>query len=376
MRNCPTCDSAHVRGSIAREAIPVLQNVVYATESEAKAAPRGSFRLATCSSCGLSYNAEFDAALITYDESYDNHVSSDVFKQYYRDLGSMLAKRLGLRDGPVYEIGCGNGEFLKTLCKIAPGVHAIGIDPSCSPEKTNNYQLIRSQFDREVCHIAGSARLILLRHVLEHIEQPVQFLKEVMAANSDAPLYVEVPDLSWILRNCAFWDFCYEHCNYFTPEALKSTLAQAGLQAIDEGVSFGGQYQWVICRASSSPSAALEDVDTGYPEVERYAEQEEALMRGMTRKAKARDGLVLWGMATKGVMLSNVLPEGSVLGGVDMNAAKQGKFCSLRGTAIHSPNWMAGLPEGTVITVMNPNYLAEIQQLSQRYAPQVVLEVA
>lgn len=57
---------------------------------------------------------------------------------------------------------------------------------------------------------------LVLRHVLEHVQQPVQFLKQIAEANGHAGrIYIEVPCFDWIREHNAWFDIFYEHVNYF-----------------------------------------------------------------------------------------------------------------------------------------------------------------
>ena len=132
MSACPLCGESTTT-SVRRDALPVLQNVTYASTEEAAAAPLGSFALATCGHCGFSHNEEFESKLVVYDHRYDNHVESEAFAAYYADLARLLYKRFDLDGGSVYDIGCGNGDFLKALCTAVPDIFGVGIDPSCTP---------------------------------------------------------------------------------------------------------------------------------------------------------------------------------------------------------------------------------------------------
>lgn len=373
LRDCPVCGRPNPRPSVRRDAIPIFQNVTFATREEALAAPRGAFVLATCAHCGFSFNGTFDQSAIVYDENYDNHVASALFHDYYQGLANMLIERFGIRDGSVYDIGCGDGEFLQVLCSLAPGIRGIGIDPSCTPVERGNLRLIRSRFEPST--FAADTRLVILRHVLEHIGEPVEFMRQLRAAMPDAPLFVEVPDLDWILANAAFWDFCYEHCNYFTLPTLASALTHAGFAVEEQRSSFGDQYQWAICRpagAADAPPGKAGEAD----KVAAYAAQEEGNILALARMAANSGGLVLWGMATKGVLLSNILPPGAILGGVDMNVAKQGRFVAGSGVEIHPPEWLAVQPGGHPVLVMNPNYADEIRGTVDALGADVVLRTA
>jgi hypothetical protein len=80
--------------------------------------------------------------------------------------------------------------------------------------------------------------------------------------------------------------------------------------------------------------------------------------------------VVIWGMATKGVMLANLIP---VAGGIDINPNKQGKFAATSGIEIHPPEWLTTLPDGATVLVMNPNYFSEIQAIADELGASVQL---
>lgn len=358
LRACPVCERPDPMPSIERAAIPVFQNVTYASAESAAAAPTGRLVLATCRVCGFSYNGTFEPALVVYDESYDNHVASDAFRAYYRSLAEMLIARFAIEEGCVYDIGCGKGEFLEIFQELAPKVRCVGIDPSCTPRAAGNFRLIRSPFSAEL--LAGEARLVVLRHVLEHLDEPVAFLRELRAAMPEAPIFIEVPDLDWILDQNSFWDFCYEHCNYFTRASLANACRLAGFALEEQRLSFGGQYQWALCRPSVKDATGGTGSAEALARVGAYAERESARMDALGAFALREGGVALWGMATKGVLLSNLLPEGLTRGGIDMNLAKQGRYVAGSAVQVHAPEWLLGQPAGTTVLVMNPNYADEI----------------
>ncbi|MFQ3665460.1 MAG: class I SAM-dependent methyltransferase [Sphingomonadaceae bacterium] len=329
-------------------------------------APLGSFRLASCRSCGFSFNSAFESARMVYDGTYDNFVASDVFRAYYRTVACFLIERFALKGGRVYDIGCGKGEFLATLCQLAPTLRGIGIDPSCEPGSRGNLTLVRDIF--RPGHFEMDGRLVVCRHVLEHLPKPVVFLADLAAAAPGAPLYVEVPSLEWIIERGAFWDFCYEHCNYFTRHSLERVLTRSGWHVEEVGTSFDSQYLWAIARASPVAGLHTHGSNLGEDDVSQvlaYAAREEARLEEMRARARATGGVALWGMATKGVMLSLLL-AGEVLGGVDMNVRKQGHYAAGSGVRIHSPSWLETLPADVPILVTNSMYLEEVRAQAAR----------
>jgi SAM-dependent methyltransferase len=368
---CPLCGAADPMLSVDRESLPVFQNVVHQSRDAAMKAACGQFRLGTCRDCGFSWNTGFDADVMVYDESYDNHVASAVFAAYYRELVLMLIERFGISDGTVYDIGCGKGEFLRIFAALAPGVRCIGIDPSCTPVIDGNFELRCMRFDASV--FTGDAKLVLLRHVLEHIDQPIAFLSALRGAMPAAPLFVEVPDLEWILEKGAFWDFCYEHCNYFTPATLTDAMRRSGFDIIEARASFGGQYQWALVRPGQGSATPIADPVAAIAKVAAYATHEAAALDRLCARADKAGGLVIWGMATKGVILSLMLGGDRVRGGIDMNRNKHGRFAPGSAVEIHPADWLETLPPGSDVVVMNPNYLGEITAITAAIRPDLAI---
>jgi SAM-dependent methyltransferase len=356
---CPICGASDAATILERARLPVFQNVVYASAEEARAAPTAPFELSTCRGCGFSWNSRFDPALVIYDERYDNDVVSQVFDAFYRGVATMLIARFGLDGGGVLDVGCGSGRFLRQLCALAPTVRGIGIDPSCEELDDGNVKLVRGRFGPE--HVARDVSLVTLRHVLEHIHDPVSFA--AMIARSlppSTPLYVEVPDLDWIYRHAAFWDFSYEHVNYFTAGSLQTTLEMAGLTVVDHASAFGGQYHWAIC-ISGRPSVIATGSPTAVTDGTAHARRETSMIAEVEALARRHGGAALWGMSTKGVVLSNLLAPELITGGVDMNSAKQGRFAAGSGLAIHAAEWLREPAAGAAVIVVNPNYTDEIR---------------
>lgn len=346
--SCPLCGSTRLATTVVRERLPLMQNVVYATREEALAAPFAPFALASCHDCGFAFNRLFEPALMQYDARYNNDVPSPTFEDYYREIARALVERHDLKGGVVVDIGAGKGRFLELFVAQFPAFLGLGIDPSCSPRQ-GPVTLIADVL--RPAHVASDAALVVCRHTLEHVPDPLGFLRMIRATLAhDVPVFIEVPDLAWTIEQHAFWDFCYEHCNYFTPASLSYALRAAGFEVDTIEHAFGGQYLWAHARPGAVvdlPAPAPLDL-TGYAAAEA------------TRIAEARaraEGAVLWGMSTKGVLFA-LLVEAELGGSVDINPAKIGRFAPLTGLEIHAPEWLQGAP---TIFVMNPNYAAEIE---------------
>jgi hypothetical protein len=272
------------------------------------------------------------------------------------------------------DIGCGAGTFLKALCRVWPECRALGVDPALPHDEVQadgRLTLIKGVFEPQ--QLQGPPSLIVARHVLEHMPDPVDFVGELRTASEagrGAPVFVEVPDLDWILAHQAFWDFCYEHCNYFTPVTLREVMTRAGVRVTAADLTFGRQYQWIegVPAAGAAPPPAAGASLAG--RLREYAEGEQSrvhAIRGRLDDLRRRGRTVtVWGMATKGIMFSLMVDPDSRLIDytVDVNVNKQGCYVPISGRRIDAPAVLrqtAGQP--AVVVVMNPNYVDEIASI-------------
>lgn len=348
-----------------------MQNRVNRTRVDALSARRGRFVLAVCAVCGFAWNRAFDPSLLVYDESYDNAVPSAVMRLYYEELVSYLGAKYLDRGGLVVDVGCGDGAFLRLLCETFPAAHGLGIDPALPrSENSGTIVLLKDVFRSE--QIDGLPALILSRHVLEHMPRPVDFLAEIHVAGSRfgvRPCYFEVPDLTWVIDHGAFWDFCYEHCNYFTAGSFAEAMQRAGFTPVEHRAGFGRQYLWYEGTTSRSPpnDARTRDAQPLTIRLSAYAQEEAErinAVRQTLREERDRGGAIaIWGMATKGIVFCVLVdPDGSLIDRcIDVNRNKQGSFVPVTGHQISAPVTLQELSRPLTVVVMNENYRDEIE---------------
>ncbi|MEI7606704.1 MAG: class I SAM-dependent methyltransferase [Rhodospirillaceae bacterium] len=356
-----------------RNKVPVMQNYVYFDYNEAMESPYGDISLTGCLDCGFVYNRLFNQEKLRYDSGYDNCVPSNIFLNYYKDIANYLYSQYDIKDGLVIDIGCGKGEFIRLLCSIYPDVAAIGIDPTCRPniEFGGRLQLIKSEFSPGL--VTKRPALVISRHVVEHISSPALFLNTIRKGISrypETPVFIEVPDLNWIVENDAYWDICYEHCNYFTNTSICNALQISGFDRAVVQNAFGGQYLWAESRLCSDKIEESIDMESNLLyRISSYETREKqviALMKGKLEEFH-RDGysVVVWGMATKGVVFCNLIDPNNTLINycIDVNPGKHNAFVPLTGHKIQAPDDLCGMNiNNLIVIVMNMNYLNEIKE--------------
>jgi SAM-dependent methyltransferase len=358
--------------TVTRERLPAMQNYVYRTREDAERAPSGSLSIAACRECGFAWNRDFDLSLLVYDAGYDNTVPSAVMAAHYRDTAGFLADRFDLENGLVLDVGCGDGEFLRVVSDVAPSARGLGIDPALDSDGTladGRVRLVKGLFSADL--VPERPALVICRHVLEHIPDPLAFLgtiREALAGFDDVPCFVEVPDLRWVLANAAFQDFCYEHCNYFTADSLAETARRAGFEPVAAHEAFGSQYLALEAVAGSNGSVPNGGGEIA-EELSAYASKEATRVAATKDRLRGYRGegraVVVWGAATKGVLFTFLVdPDASLIDlCVDVNPNKQGAFVPLTGHRIVSPDDLGEQLSGRspVVAVMNENYREEIR---------------
>lgn len=330
--------------------MPIYQNKMFDTPTEAIACARGNVVLSQDQSSGLVRNIAFDPARLDYDESYQNEQGhSPIFQRHLSNVLQIIHRTF--QAASILEVGCGKGAFLDQLREA--GHDAWGVDPAY---EGNAPYITRAAFSPEL-NLSRDA--IVMRHVLEHIPQPLEFLDSIRHANGARGLiYIEVPCLDWILRNHAWFDVFYEHVNYFRLTDFSRFFGNV----LESGHLFGGQYLYAVADLASlrdpGPCPSEGNVvlpDGFFDNIERDA-----------RAALGSGDRIIWGCGAKGVMFAHHLSQRGLRldFAIDINPAKQGKFLASSGIEVLSPqHGLARARAGSDIFVMNSNYLGEIEAL-------------
>ena len=80
--------------------------------------------------CGFISNVAFDPSLQEYSSGYEATQSfSPTFNAFAHRLARQLVDQYDLHGKEIIEIGCGQGEFLTTLCELGDN-RGVGFDPA------------------------------------------------------------------------------------------------------------------------------------------------------------------------------------------------------------------------------------------------------
>jgi SAM-dependent methyltransferase len=187
-----------------------------------------------------------DLAWVAHRLSIEN---ASVFNLNRRAPNTFLHTRIDAGDR-VLEIGCDRGQVLSTIrAAERVGVDydeaAIAAGRKAFPELT----LIAGEAREYLAH-ANPFDVLILSHVLEHVDDPEQFLASVK--DRFERIYVEVPDFDWTELNAVrlargrklvYMDD--DHIAEFDRDELERLFASLGLEVLDREFRYGVMRYWL-----------------------------------------------------------------------------------------------------------------------------------
>ena len=355
--------------------VPVNSCMMFSNREDAVNFPRGNVVLGFCKVCGFISNVAFDSSKLDYSSlAPEEQGFSTTFSAYANRLATRLVQTYDLRNKHLSEIGCGRGDFLALLCELGNN-YGVGIDPSkvsggVESKASNNMTFIHDYYSDRYADQLGS--FISCRHTLEHIPNTAEFIKSVRSAvtNDDTYVFFEVPDVSRILKEVAFWDIYYEHCSYFNLGSLARLFRLCSFEVTNLMKDYFDQYLLIEAKPVNRKSKKINQkeetiYDTAKSVKTFSASSQNKLDQWKTQLEKIRlekKRTIIWGSGSKCVAFMTTLGvKDEVEFIVDINPYRHGKFIPGVGKQIVSPEFLKQYKPDTVI-VMNPVYCNEIRQ--------------
>ena len=179
-------------------------------------------------------------------------------------------------------------------------------------KKFSDERIVKEYFKPELIKPAHG---LILRHVLEHVPNPVEFLFELKRANNNGRIYIEVPCFDWICKKHAWFDIFYEHVNYFRLNDFKRMFSTV----VDSGHLFGGQYIYIVAELQSLQMPVIDH------------KKQVVFPIDFDKKITSRrikQQCVIWGASSKGVIYSLLKARNyqKIDFAIDINPKKQGKY--------------------------------------------------
>jgi hypothetical protein len=215
--------------------------------------PKLPLRFVRCVDCGHVFNAAFDYTRVPYTDQPNRMFNRGLrWSRFLEDLRTDMLDRLP-NHPVVVEIGHGAGTFLQTLATARPEGRYLGFDPHGATESNHpSVTFHRALFTPQSDLARIKPDLLISRHVLEHLTDPLGFVQGLSFAASligiQPLLYLEVPCIDRALDHLRIEDFYYEHNSHFTTESFSRMLARSftSIDALDHG--YGGEVVYAFLR--------------------------------------------------------------------------------------------------------------------------------
>ena len=374
--NCPSCGSSNIFDFYKLKGVPVQSVLLVPTRKAAIDYPVGNIVLGFCRSCGFIFNCVFDSVLVEYSSTYEaTQRFSHTFSAFAQDLANRLIDRYDLNDKTILEIGCGNGEFLNLLRELG-GNRGVGFDPSYvaehSDEEVQKGIIFIKDFYSEK-YAGYQADFVCCKMTLEHIQHTADFVGTVRRAigrHSDTIVFFQVPDVTRILKDCAFEDIYYEHCSYFSPGSLARLFRKCGFDVLRLDTEYDGQYLVIEAKSESRKPPLWLSQEDDFEALKGYVSSFEGRcqkklfpwQKQIDEIRKKNKRAVIWGSGSKGVaFLTTLKIFDEIEYAVDINPYRQGTYMPVTGQEIVSPEFLAEYRPDIVI-IMNSVYVNEIKK--------------
>lgn len=222
--------------------VPQSVSTFYKLKSTALSSPWGKFGIGVSKREFLLINKLFNNKKVNYSNKYytNRTLSEEFYDSNINNIILKIAKELKVNS--IIEIGCGQGNLVKFLHKKK--FQVLGYDPIISK---NSRYLKKGYYP--TANNKQPADLYILQCVLPHITQPKSYIESIFAINKAAYIYIEFPNLNFILKNKLWYQFSYEHINYFT-----FNYFQKYFNVMQRDTYLGGEWSYVLIKNKRHPT--------------------------------------------------------------------------------------------------------------------------
>lgn len=196
--------------------VPPLQNQLFSSKEEACASSTTEAAFWRCQGCGcISIDKNIS---LSFDQSYNNSdIASPIMQAHYLHIARQIRRFLPdpLTKTKIIEIGCGRGELLSVL-ETFGYQNIFGYDPA-APKKLDH---IKQEYWHKLSE-NDIADCFILRHTLEEITKPGEFVRDIAESlSSRGLLYVEITNATTLNDPEGIFSLYPECQNLFTLDSI------------------------------------------------------------------------------------------------------------------------------------------------------------
>ena len=180
---------------------------------------------------------------------------------FLKSLREQLLKVLP-EEPTVVEVGHGDGHFLAGLAEARPRGRYVGFDPHGARQTPYPSVFLRDQLFDPALHISElKPDLIVSRHVLEHLTNPLGLLQGINFSagwlGKQIHLLLEVPCVDRAVEYRRLADFYYEHSSQFTSRSFRNMLLRANFSIEHFGHGYNNEVVYSLLRTKPRPRTVV-----------------------------------------------------------------------------------------------------------------------
>ena len=352
---CPACGD-HVAVPFYKGGKQPLTTLAWPDSAQrARAMEHLPLDFVRCVSCGHVFNESFDYQKVPYSDKPNLMFNQGTL--WRRHLDAVCEQILAvLPPQPVViEIGCGSGHLLRALAERQPQGRYLGFDLSGHiTEAGGAVEAWPILFEPDK-HIAEfRPDMIVSRHLLEHLVNPLGFIQHIGFACAwhqlDTRVFFEVPCIDRVFDTHRTADFFYEHNSHFTVESFTRLLSrctehvEAVQQSYDDEVVFG------VARLGQRPEA-IEKAKVSLQFAEAASRADNTVRHQLDALVESGVELAVWGGTGKASAFINRYGLDSTRFPlvVDSDLSKVGTFVPGTGQQIMAPMVLNKRPVDVIV---------------------------
>ena len=327
-----------------------------------------------CEKCGCLQLLELIPLSLIYQSNHSTEVVGEIWRDHHNAFAEFIAQH---KPTKILEIGAAHGYLASTLTEKLPEVEYTIIEPDSS--LVNSKIKVIKGFIEENIQEVGGKDCIIHSHVLEHIYEPVEFIKQI-ASNADmnCEMYISFPNFRGLIESGALNSLNFEHTYLLDPTHAQIIFKNCGFSILESATYLSHSYFYRL-KKTSAINANLETFSNIGPQSNKFIEMVNDLSNfvfSANDKIKNHKGQVyLFGAHVfSQALLALGLDTSKIIGILDNSHDKQSK--RLYGTSykVFSPSVIRN--QSNSLVVLNAShYQDEIRaQLKQIDKNLVIIE--
>jgi 2-polyprenyl-3-methyl-5-hydroxy-6-metoxy-1,4-benzoquinol methylase len=285
-----------------------------------------------------------------YDEYVMTVSHSNKMKDFQNEQADFFISKFNLKGKKVLEVGCGDGNFLEIL--VNKGCDAQGNEPSRPFRELalrKNLKVDSHFVNEDYKNSDAPFDAIISREVMEHIPEPIDFLRNIRKfLADDGVVLIEIPNSEKMLRESRYYDLFPDHLSYFTKETLTLSMLLSGFKDVE--IYYGMDEEFIYATAKNN-ILNTDDLINAF----------RSISNDFVQLTNSYNYIIVWGAGGKGIATLGSLEDAcKIKYVVDADTFKHGKYLPSSGLLVKPVEELFNDSKVDALVITNLAYLDEV----------------